>query len=69
MIDMSTTAVTHRLREIDRLLKEQGLRRKGVPMSAAAVTERLRTLGSLSDMCLRLVAVGLPLRKRGSAPT
>ena len=69
MIDMSATAVTHRLREIDRLLAEQGLRRKGVCMSAAAVTDRLRTLGSLSDMCLRLVEVGMPLRKGRPATT
>ncbi|HEY0709364.1 MAG TPA: hypothetical protein VGG33_21320 [Polyangia bacterium] len=64
MVDMSAEAVTHRLREIERLLAERGLRRKGVDMTAEAVTERLRTLGSLSDMCLRLVEIGKPLRHR-----
>jgi hypothetical protein len=61
---MSSSAVTLRLREIDRLLALQGVRSKGVDMSPAAVTARLRTLGSLSDMCLRLVEIGMPRRHR-----
>jgi hypothetical protein len=55
---MSAAAVTDRLRELQRLFAEQGLRRKGVDVSVAGVTSRLRTLGALSDMCLRLAAAG-----------
>ena len=67
MVDMSAAAVTHRLREIDRLLSEQGPREKGVDMSAAAITSRMRVLGSLSDMCRRLGAVGVDLRAQAVA--
>jgi hypothetical protein len=51
---MRPEAVTARLREVGRLLRQRGLRRKGADMSAAAVTTRLKTLGSLSDACRRL---------------
>jgi hypothetical protein len=59
---MSPSAVTARLRELDRLLAQRGLRAKGVDMSSEAVTARLRALGALSDMCRRLVAAGKHLR-------
>jgi hypothetical protein len=52
--DMRPEAVTARLREIGRLLNEQGPRPKGVDMSVAAVTARLRSLGTLADACRRL---------------
>ena len=65
MVDMAASAVTRRLRELDRLLAERGPLRKGVDMSAAAVTSRLRALGALSDMCRRLMEAGKHLRPRG----
>jgi hypothetical protein len=52
--DMRPQAVTDRLREIGRLLRQRGFRLKGADMSAAAVTARLKMLGSLSDACRRL---------------
>jgi hypothetical protein len=52
--DMRPQAITARLREIGRLLREQGPRDKGVDMSAPAVTARLRSLGGLADACRRL---------------
>lgn len=58
MVDMGPAAVTARLREMAQLLGRRGFVAKGVDMSPAAVTARLRTLGALSDMCRRLVAVG-----------
>jgi hypothetical protein len=51
---MRAPAVTARLREMARLLSERGLRPKGVDMSPASVTSRLRSLGTLSDACRRL---------------
>jgi hypothetical protein len=60
--DMSSRAVTERLREVGSLLAKRGFVSKGVPMSRAAVTARLRALGTLSDACRRLVTVGARLR-------
>jgi hypothetical protein len=51
---MSPKAVTARLREVAQLLDERGFVQKGVDMSAAAITLRLRTMATLSDMCARL---------------
>lgn len=62
MVDMRPEAVTERLREIGRQLVRRGLVAKGVDMSRAAVTCGLRALGALSDMCLRLGALGPRLR-------
>ena len=59
---MRPAQVTARLREVARLLAERGMLNKAVDMSASAVTARLRVLGSLSDMCRRLKAVGPRLR-------
>ena len=66
---MGPAAVTTRLREIARQREARGFVAKGVEMSVSAVTARLRTLGALSDMCLRLVAVGrgLPTAARSNA--
>jgi hypothetical protein len=61
---MGATAVTARLREMARRLEARGFVEKGVDMSAAAVTGRLRVMASLSDMCRRLAAVGPRLRDR-----
>lgn len=47
---MSAAAVTARLREIERLLAAGARAKKGVDMSSAAITSRLRALGSLSDV-------------------
>jgi hypothetical protein len=58
---MRREAVTERLREVARQLARRGLVAKGVDMSRSAVTARLKTLAALSDMCLRLVAIGRPL--------
>ncbi len=54
MVDMSPQAVSSRLRVTARLLQERGFASKGVDMSRAAVTLRLRDMASLSAMCLRL---------------
>lgn len=54
MVDMSPQAVSSRLRVTARLLQERGFASKGVDMSRAAVTLRLRGMASLSAMCLRL---------------
>lgn len=54
MVDMRAPAVTTRLREAARLLAERGFVDKGVDMSRAAVTSRLKTMSALSSMCLRL---------------
>lgn len=63
MVDLASQAVvTFRLRELARLLDARGFVTKGVDMSSAAVTARLRMLGALSDMCRRLVKVGERLR-------
>jgi hypothetical protein len=62
VVDMRAPAVTARLREVGRLLAERGLVPKGVDMSPAQVTARLKTLGALSDMCRRLVRAGVGLR-------
>jgi hypothetical protein len=51
---MSPSAVTERLRAMARLLDENGFASKGVDMSRAAVTLRLRSMAALSSMCLRL---------------
>jgi hypothetical protein len=61
---MRPEAVTARLHEMARLFAEHGFVSKGVDMSSAAVTSRLRTMASLSDLCRRLVAVGPRLRPR-----
>jgi len=57
---MSPAAVSARLRRVADLLDERGFLRKGVDMSAAAVTLRLRTMAALSDMCARLGRATLP---------
>jgi hypothetical protein len=62
---MSPGAVTARLREMARLLEERGAVSKGVDMSAAAISGRLRLMGALSDMCRRLGAAGAGLRPLG----
>jgi hypothetical protein len=59
---MGAGPVTSRLREVARLLEGRGFITKGINMSAAAVTLRLRAMGSLSDMCRRLAPVGARLR-------
>ena len=58
MVDMRSAAITARLQQVARLLRERGWVVKGVDMSSAAVTERLRTQAALSDMCLRLMLLG-----------
>lgn len=64
MVDMSPPAVSARLREVAVLLEARGFVRKGVDMCAAAVTARLQTMATLSDMCVRLGrATLLPTRK------
>ena len=65
MVDYGSSAVTARLQEVSRLLSERGFINKQVDMSAAALTARLRTMASLSDMCRRLVDVGDRLRRGG----
>ncbi len=65
---MSRTAVTARLRQVGDLLANRGLVDKTTDMSAAAVTDRLRTLGALSDMCRRLGTAGKTLKNiRGTS--
>lgn len=54
MIDMSPAAVTARLREVGALLAARGFIKKGVAMSAEAVTARLRVMAGLSDLCFKL---------------
>jgi hypothetical protein len=61
-VDMGAGPVTSRLREMARLLEGRGFVTKSMNMSAAAVTQRLRAMGSLSDMCRRLAPVGARLR-------
>lgn len=51
---MSPGAVSARLQMVAALLSARGFVQKGVDMSPAAVTLRLRTLATLSDMCARL---------------
>jgi hypothetical protein len=59
---MRAPAITARLRELSRLLVARGFVSKQVDMSTAAVTSRVRTMASLSDMCCRLGAIGAQLR-------
>jgi hypothetical protein len=59
---MSPEAVSARLREVADLLDARGFVHKGVEMSAAAVTQRLRTMAALSDMCARLGKAALVRR-------
>jgi hypothetical protein len=66
---MAKEAITLRLREVGRLSARRGFVAKGVDMSSAAVTMRMRILGGLSDMCLRLVEVGRRSRESGTAST
>ncbi len=54
MVDMSKHAISERLRDMSRQLAERGFTSKGVDMSPAAVTMRLRAMAALSTMCLRL---------------
>jgi hypothetical protein len=54
VVDMRPQAITERLRTAARLLAERGFVDKGVDMSRAAVTGRLKTVSALSSMCLRL---------------
>jgi hypothetical protein len=51
---MSPRAVSARLHRISHLLNQRGFVRKGADMSPGAVTLRLRSMASLSDMCARL---------------
>jgi hypothetical protein len=51
---MSKSAITARLLTMSRLLNERGFVEKGVDMSPTAVTTRLRTMATLSDLCRRL---------------
>ncbi len=60
---MSSAAVTHRLREVGRLLSQRGFVSKSVSMTARAVTARLEVQGALSDMCRRLTRVGEKLKR------
>lgn len=62
MVDLGSHAITIRLRELSRLLAARGFVSKQVDMSAAAVTARVRTMASLSNMCRRLGAIGPRLR-------
>ncbi len=58
MVDLGAPAVTARLRLMAALLAREGFKAKGPAMDAAAITSRLVTLGTLSDGCRRLVALG-----------
>lgn len=53
MPDMSGEAVTGRLRRLAEL-SAAGIHTGPVPMDAASVTARLRSLSDLRDLCLRL---------------
>ncbi len=64
MLDMRAQAITSRLREAARLLAERGFVEKGVDMSRAAVTDRLKTMSALSSMCLRLQKAKIVSRDR-----
>jgi hypothetical protein len=68
VVDMSKSAVTCRLRELSRLLRERGFIPKAIVMTKEAVTTRLKMMGALSDLCRRLGRVGEQLR-RGSPKT
>jgi hypothetical protein len=59
---MHREAVSARLREMARLLAQRGFVSKGVDMSSAAVSTRLRSMASLSDLCRRLAPIGQRLR-------
>ena len=59
---MHREAVSARLREMARLLAQRGFVSKGVDMSSAAVSTRLRSMASLSDLCRRLAPIGHRLR-------
>jgi hypothetical protein len=65
VVDFGRHAITGRLRELSRLLAERGFVSKQIDMSLAAVTARVRTMASLSNMCRRLAAVGPRLRGGG----
>ena len=54
MVDMSSHAVTARLREAAGMLEARGFVDKGIDMSPEAVTRRLQCMAALSEMCLRL---------------
>jgi len=54
VVDMRDGALTSRLREVAHLLAERGFVDKGIDMSPATVTYRLKTMSALSSMCLRL---------------
>ena len=60
MVDehLDAANVTERLRQMARLLEARGFVPKGVDMSAPAVTDRLRTLSALADVCGRLARLG-----------
>jgi hypothetical protein len=64
---MRPGAVSARLRTVAELLSARGFVPKGVDMSAAAVTLRLRTLATLSDMCARLGRATLVRRDQDGA--
>jgi hypothetical protein len=55
---MGAVAVSDRLRQVALLLQARGWSKKGVDMSPGAVTDRLRTVGALGDLCRRLAEIG-----------
>jgi hypothetical protein len=69
VVDMSKSAVTSRLREVSRLLRESGFRSKATVMTKVAVTTRLKTMGALSDLCRRLGRVGEQLNRSSPKPS
>jgi hypothetical protein len=64
---MSPEAVTARLQTVARLLLARGFVSKGVDMSPAAVTGRVRVMAALASMCLRLGKARLVARDDESA--
>ena len=64
MVDMRAPAITSRVRQAARLLAERGFVDKGVDMSRAAVTGRLKTMSALSSMCLSLQRAKIVSRDR-----
>lgn len=54
MIDMSAAAVTERLRALGRF--DVSCRPPRMPMDASSVTQRLKSMAELSELCIRLAA-------------
>ena len=60
-VDMSTQAVTDRLREASRLAGALAPERRldaKIDMSAAGITRRLREASELADLCRQLTVAG-----------